>query len=135
MCSVPRAKTRPSLRKSSVLKLPSVKRSSGPQNVNEIQSARADIQGVLKNQKQILQAVEQTERGISEIAAETDEQTSVAEEISSAVDDVSDRAQVVSEEITEIADENESQTEMVSRLTQEFEDIDRQLASVMDQSV
>jgi methyl-accepting chemotaxis protein len=59
----------------------------------------------------------------------------VAEEISSAVDDVSDRAIVVSEEIAEIADENESQTEMVSRLTRQVEQIDRELAEVMDASV
>jgi methyl-accepting chemotaxis protein len=59
----------------------------------------------------------------------------VAEEISSAVDDVSDRAIVVSEEIAEIADENESQTEMVSRLTRQVEQIDRELAEVMNASV
>ncbi len=33
------------------------------------------------------------------------------------------------------ADENESQMELVSCLTQEVKDIDRQLASVMNQSV
>ncbi|MDB2250099.1 MULTISPECIES: hypothetical protein [Halorubrum] len=59
----------------------------------------------------------------------------MAEEISSAVDDVSDRAIVVSEEIAEIADENESQTEMVSRLTRQVEQIDRELAEVMNASV
>ncbi|MDB2253315.1 hypothetical protein PM033_16385 [Halorubrum ezzemoulense] len=59
----------------------------------------------------------------------------MAEEISSAVDDISDRAIVVSEEIAEIADENESQTEMVSRLTRQVEQIDRELAEVMNASV
>ncbi|MDB2276415.1 hypothetical protein PM022_18155 [Halorubrum ezzemoulense] len=59
----------------------------------------------------------------------------MAEEISSAIDDVSERATVVSEEIAEIAAENESQTEMVSQLTQQVEQIDRELAEVMDTSV
>ncbi|MDB2225766.1 hypothetical protein PM023_13905 [Halorubrum ezzemoulense] len=56
----------------------------------------------------------------------------MAEEISSAVDDVSERATIVSEEIAEIAAENESQTEMVSDLTRQVEQIDRELASVMN---
>jgi hypothetical protein len=41
----------------------------------------------------------------------------------------------VSEEIAEIAAENESQTEMVSDLTRQVEQIDRELAEVMDTSV
>jgi len=41
----------------------------------------------------------------------------------------------VSEEITEIADENDNQTEMVSGLTRQVEQIDHELAEVMNTSV